>query len=343
MDVGKARMAVASLVAVLAAGALIAPGIASAAKQSYAPGKQARNFDGGAGGWTATDSNATLGGGTLCIVSGVLLCPAATSEHQATGGVGDSGHLNAHFEILVGVSGTATSVWESKPFTYKGVRGKKANSVTFKGQRSTSLSELLTLPSQSANYTAEIVPAGGGGAIAAGGGHLPTTEDWDALEPVSISPGSLKRGQSYSIRITTEYESGLVALAGAGDVGYDNVVLVAKRGGGGGGGDKFTRQIRKGVGPSVVQGKFLFVRVKCPKSAPGTCKFRTTASFRKHSARIAGPGRATGAPGDKGYMRLKVKPSARNKLAHRSRAYAHVKVTSGSEKANVTKRVTVKH
>jgi hypothetical protein len=344
MDVGKARTAVASVVAVLAAGALIAPGIAAAAKQSYAPGKQARNFDGGAGGWTATDSNATLGGGALCILSGVVLCPEATSEHQATGGVGDSGHLNAHFEILVGVSGTATSVWGSKPFTYKGVKGKKPSSVMFKAQRSTSLSELLTLPSQGATYTAEIVPEGGGAAIAAGGGGLPTTEDWDPLEPVSISPGDLTRGQSYSIRITTEYESGIVALAGAGDVGYDNVVLVAKRGtGGGGGGGGFTRQIRKGVGPSVVQGKFLFVRVKCPKSAPDTCKFRTTASFRKHSARIAGPGRATGAPGDKGYMRLKVKPSARNKLANRSRVFAHVKVTSGSEEANLTKRVTVKH
>jgi hypothetical protein len=344
MERRKARTAVASVIAVVAAGALIAPGIASAAKQSYAPSKQARNFNGGPGGWTATDSNATLGGGTVCVLSGVLLCPKATSEHQAAGGVGDTGHLNAHFEILVGVSGTATSVWESQSFTYKGVKGKKAKSVTFKAQRSTSLSELLTLPSQSASYTAEIVPEGGGGAIAAGGGDLPTTEDWDPLEPHSISPGDLTKGQSYSIRITTEYESGIVAVGGAGDVGYDNVVLVAKSGKGGGGGGKFSRQVRKGVGPAVEQGKFLYVKVKCPKSAkPDNCEFRTTASFKKRSARIAGPEGATASPGDKGYMKLKVKPSARKKLANRNRVYAHVKVTAGSQKANVTKKVTVRH
>jgi hypothetical protein len=345
MDVGKARTAVASVVAVVAAGALIAPGVASAAKQSYAPGKQARDFNGGPGGWTATDTSA----GTLpvCVVSGVLVCPSSTSEHQAAGGVNDSGHLNAHFEVLVGVAGTATSVWESQPFTYKGVKGKKANSVTFKAKRSTALTELLALPSSSATYTAEIVPEGGGAAIPAGSGDLPASEDWTAVEPQSISPGDLTKGQQYSIRITSEYETGVVGVAESGDVGYDNVVLLAKRGkggGGGGGGNRFQRQVRKAIGPAIEQGKFLYVKVKCPKSAkPDNCEFRTTASFKKRGARIAGPKGATASPGDKGYMKLRVKPSARNKLANRNRAYAHVKVTAGSKTANVTKRVRVRH
>jgi hypothetical protein len=348
MDVRKARTAVASVVAVVAAGALIAPGVASAAKQSYAPGKQARDFNGGPGGWTATDSNATLGGGTLCIVSGVLLCPTSESTHQAAGGVNDTGHLQAHFDVLIGISGSAKSVWESEPFTYKGVKGKQPKSVTFKAKRTTSLTQLLALPDSSATYTAEIVPDGGGGAIAAAGGDLPASEDWTAIEPESVSPGDLNRGERYSIRITTDYSTGVAGVATNGDVGYDNVALVAKSrkggGGGGGGGNRFQRQVRKAVGPAIQQGKFLYVKVKCPGSAkPDNCEFRTTASFKKRSATIAGPKRVTASPGDQGYMKLRVKPSARQKLANRNRVYAHVKVDAGSKTANVTKRVRVRH
>jgi hypothetical protein len=343
MDVGKARTAVASVVALVAAGALIAPGMASAAKQSYAPGKQARDFNGGPGGWTATDSNATLGGGGLCVLSGVLLCPTSESTHQAGGGVNDTGHLQAHFDVLLGLSGSAKSVWESKPFTYKGVKGKQPRSVTFKTKRTTALTALLALPDASATYTAEIVPEGGGTAIAAGGGNLPATEDWAAIEPESISPGDLTRGQQYSIRITTDYSTGIAGVATDGGVGYDNVALVAKSRKGGGG-NRFQRQVRKAVGPAIHQGKFLYVKVKCPGSAkPDKCEFRTTASFKKRSARIAGPAGATASPGDKGYMKLRVKPSARNKLANRSRVYAHVKVAAGAKTANVTKRVRVQH
>jgi len=324
----------------LAAGALIAPGMASAAKQSYAPSQQARDFNGGAGGWTATDTSS--GTVPLCVVAGVLVCPSSTSEHQATGGVDDSGHLNAHFEALVGVAGTATSVWESKPFKYRGVKGKKANSLTFKAKRNTALAQLLALPDASAAYAAEIVPAGSGAPIAAGSGDLPATEDWTAVEPHSISPGALKKGKKYSIRISSEYETGLVGLAASGDVGYDNVVLVAKRGGGGGG-NKFKRQVAKGVGPAVHQGKYLYVRVKCPKSAqPNNCSFRTTATLKRKRPRIAGPKSATAAPRAKGYMKLKVKSGARKKLAKRNRVWAHVKVTAGSKKAKINKRVRVK-
>jgi hypothetical protein len=346
MDVGKSRTAVASAIAVVAAGALIAPGVASAAKQSYAPSKQARDFNGGPGGWTATDSNATLGGGTLCVLAGVLLCPTSESTHEAAGGVNDTGHLQAHFDVLIGLSGSAKSVWESEPFTYKGVKGKKAKSVTFKAKRTTSLTQLLALPNSSATYTAEIVPDGGGAEIAAGGGSLPASEDWTAVEPESISPGDFNKGQQYSIRITTDYSTGIAGVGTNGDVGYDNVALVAKsgKGGGGGGGNRFQRQVRKAVGPAIHQGKFLYVKVKCPKSAkPDNCKFRTTASFKKRSARIAGPKGATASPGDKGYMKLKVKSSARKKLANRNKAYAHVKVSAGDKKANVTKRVRVRH
>lgn len=347
MDVGKARTAVASAVAVVAAGALIAPGVASAAKQSYAPNKQARDFNGGPGGWTATDTNATLGGGTLCVLSGVLLCPTAASTHQAAGGVNNTGHLAAHFDVLLGLSGQADSVWESKRFRYRGVKGKKAKSVTFKAQRTTALTELLALPSSSATYTAEIVPKGEGAAIAAGSGDLPASEDWTPVEPQSISPGDLKKGKKYSLRITTHYETGVAGVGTNGDVGYDNVALVARRGGsgggGGGGGNKFQRQVKKAVGPAVHQGRFLYVRVKCPRSAkPNRCKFRTTATLKRKRPRIAGPKRVTAGPGDKGYMRLRVKSGARKKLANRNRVWAHVKVKAGSKKANVTKRVRVR-
>src|SRR5215210_1395087 len=129
--------------------ALTGPATAGAAKQIYAPGAKAHTLNGGSGGWKASDTQAGPLGQTMCIVSGLLVCPSAESSYQsaggATGGAGD-GYVNTDFGVLVGVAGSGTSVWQSKQFTYRGVDGRKAKRLKFKVNRQSDLTELLALP-----------------------------------------------------------------------------------------------------------------------------------------------------------------------------------------------------
>ena len=141
MDVS-VRRGITAGVAIAAAAVLGTAGSASAAKQAYAPGKQAQSLNGGPGGWTATDTNEGLLGSTLCIVSGVLICPESDSSHATDGGASGTagdGYLNAEFSVIAGVAGKGTSVWESKEFTYKGVKDKKAKRLTFKAKQQSAL------------------------------------------------------------------------------------------------------------------------------------------------------------------------------------------------------------
>ena len=221
------------LVSALAATAVLAlagPATAGAAKQVYAPGAKAHTLNGGSGGWKATDTEAGPLGQTLCIVSGVLICPSAESSYQseggAKGGAGD-GYVSTDFSVLVGVAGSGTSVWQSKQFTYRGVNGKKAKRLKFKVSRQSDLTELLALPNSSARYAAEIVPAAGGNTVAVGDGAIPASSDWTKLQ--KGAKGQLKRGRKYSLRITSTYETGVAGVIEDGSVGYDNPRLVAKR------------------------------------------------------------------------------------------------------------------
>ena len=351
MDVS-VRRGITAGVAIAAAAALGTAGSASAAQQAYAPGKQAQSLNGGPGGWTATDTNEGLLGSTLCIVSGVLICPESDSSHSTDGGASGTagdGYLNAEFSVIAGVAGKGTSVWESKEFTYKGVKDKKAKRLTFKAKQQSDLTELLALPSSSASYTAEIIPGDGGPAIGAGDGDIPATQDWTALEATDIPANELKRGDAYSIRITSVYETGLVGVVADGTVGYDNVKLVAntRKGGGGGGGtatNRFKRQARNGLGPAVERGKFLFLKVRCPKAAaPDNCKIKVRALMKKKGPRATNAKRVNAAPGQKGFVKLKVRPAMRSKVANKKTIFAKAKYKAGAQKVTITKRVKVKH
>ena len=343
------RRGIAAGVAIATAALFGVAGSASAAQHAYAPGKQAKSLNGGAGGWTATDTNEGLLGETLCIVAGVLVCPESTSTHATDGGASGAagdGYLNAEFAVIAGVAGKGTSVWESKPFTYKGVRGKKARRVTFKAKQQSDLTELLALPSSSANYTAEIVPADGGAAIGAGDGEIPASSDWTALEAANIPAGDLKRGETYSIRITSVYETGLVGVVTDGTVGYDSVKLVAstRKGGGGTATTKFKRQARNGLGPAVERGKHLFVKVRCPKAAaPDNCSIKVRALMKKKGPRATNARRVGATPGQKGFVKLKVRPALRSKVANKQTMFAKATYKAGAQKVTITKRVKVKH
>lgn len=217
-------------VAAIAAVALAVPASAGAVKQVYPAGK-GHSLNGGTGGWKAADSQAGPLGETLCIVAGLLICPSSTSAvvpDGGTRGAGD-GFAQTEFGVIVGVAGSGTSVWESKKFQYKGAKGNKARKIKFAMKRQTDLTELLALPSSSASYRAEIVPAhGSGDVIALGDGALPSSSPWTKLEEVKVPNRALKKGKRYSIQVTSEYETGVAGVIESGAVGYDKPKLIVK-------------------------------------------------------------------------------------------------------------------
>lgn len=212
--------------------ALCAPALSGAARHVYAPGAKAHTLNGGPGGWKATDSQSGMLGEEVCVAAGVLICPSATSTYQADGGAsgepGD-GFVGTEFAVTAGVGGTGTSVWKSKSFVYRGMHGKQPRRVHFKAKRTSALTEVLTLPSATATYTAQIVPKKGGNPIEVGAGDIPAASDWTKLQIAKVSRRALKRAQRYSLEITSTYETGLVGVNKAGTLGYDNVKLVAQR------------------------------------------------------------------------------------------------------------------
>jgi hypothetical protein len=214
----------------LAAVALTVPASAGAVKKVY-PGGKGHTLNGGAGGWSATDSQTGPLGETLCIVAGILICPSSASAVAPDGGAhgaGD-GFARSEFSVIVGVAGTGTSVWNSKTFKYRGAKGNKARKIKFRMKRQTDLTELLALPSSGASFTAEIVRGGSSGdVVAIGDGALPASSPWTKLPKVKVKPRALKKGKRYSLRVTTEYETGLAGVVESGTVGYDSPKLVVK-------------------------------------------------------------------------------------------------------------------
>lgn len=215
----------------VATATLLVPAGAGAAKQAYAPGKKAQTLNGGAGGWTASDSQEGPLGETVCVVSGVLICPTATSAYVPDGGTSGAagdGYASTDFSVILGVAGSATSVWESKRFVYRGVNGRNPKRLKVKARLQSELTDLLALPSASASYSAEVVPAGGGSLVPAGAGAIPASADWEKLK-AKVRRKDVDRGDRYSIRITSTYETGIVGVAEEGTVGWDNLKLVAQR------------------------------------------------------------------------------------------------------------------
>ena len=145
---------------------LLVPASGTAAKQYpdlLEP--QSRSFDGGEGGWKG---QAMAGGdlsgllpsnllselglpldslipdldildlcGTLPLPLPILCedtAPGSAIEwsHQPTGGAGNSGYLSSQSSSLVGVLGSAGTIWESPPFVYRGSGDQPADAVNFK-------------------------------------------------------------------------------------------------------------------------------------------------------------------------------------------------------------------
>lgn len=205
--------------AVAASALLIALPVPSHA-DTYVPTTVDQDFDGSAGGWTAS---ASYGG--LCLPQ--LLCPAATSGYAA-GGADGNGYLRTGFSTLVAtVAGTTTATWESPAFAYNGAAGAVPASLTFDMNVLQDLGALLGLSvDNTSSYRVDLVDQTNGNAVGVATGPLTPNAGWSAVPSATITPALLTLGREYKIRIETRYTA-LVTAVASGEVGYDNVRLVA--------------------------------------------------------------------------------------------------------------------
>jgi hypothetical protein len=343
-------------VACLASLLLILPTEAGAATSKYPPAAAARGFSGGSAGWASTTSNEGI-----CLPP--LLCASAENSFQASGGADGAGFIRSSYTGVAGVTavgGTTSAIWESPSFTYSGVNGGEAASVSFSLDRRSSVDQLLAVAGNSAEYAVRLIDLSEGGEAStliapvtlAGAGS------WTGVQRGAINPGSLTPGHEYRIQITSRFTSGTSALV-TGSADYDNVVLSASdangsggkkgkgksNGNGGGNGtgafdsrrlEELLRQATPGTAVLGGKGKRLFVRVKCPRRIGHTC--RTTAQGLLRKKRPATLKRTVRLRrGKSKLLALPVKPKARERVARRKRLLVRQKVRAGKVTATVTK------
>ncbi len=347
---------VVALVTVVAMFLLALPAGAGAATSKYPAAAAARGFGGGSAGWTSASSN-----DGACLPP--LLCASVANSFQETGGADSGGFIRSAYTGVVGVTavgGTATGTWESPPFTYDGVGGEEAATVSVALDRRASVDQLLAVTGNSAEYTVRLVDLSEGGEALT---LIPATtlagaNSWTDVTRGSIDPANLTAGHDYRIQITSRYTSGTSVLV-TGNADYDNVVLTASdgtpgngkggkgkgKGGGNGGGSgalseqrlmDLLRQATPGTAVLGDKGKRLFVRVKCPRKIGHAC--RTTAQGLLRKRRPATAKRTVRLRSGKSKLVvLRVKPKARQQVATRKRLLVRQKVRAGKVTATVVK------
>jgi hypothetical protein len=338
----KSRTASLLAVATTTLTALVAPGLAGAASSSYHPKGEARHFHRSAGGWQGSTSSSGP-----CIPG--VTCPTVTNDYAAHGGAGgpNDGYLRTRISSLLGAQATSRGIYHSPPFRYKGVGGKKPDGLSFRVKRRSTLANFLAVTGNSAQYSVDLVDLSKGGDATSVIHATPigNKASWRA-KAVSLAPGSLTLGDRYRIRITSKFVNGVNVVPGGG-VGYDDVVLRAKRAGhahGGHSGAGLGAKVGRGLGPAAYRGHHLSLTVKCPRSVrPHKCRMRVSALLRRGGRRVTNVKRVHVGAGKKAHVRLRVKHAYRNRLAHRRRIVVMAKVKAGHQQAKVIKTMPLEH
>jgi hypothetical protein len=272
------KATVAACAAGLAVWAL--PATAGAATSTtYHPSSESRSFSASAGGWTEeTESDG------LCLP--ILLCPIISNEFVGTGGAGGEGHLETSVVSLLGVAGESRAIWSSPSFVYNGADGKAPTKVWLKISRNSDLAALLAVVGNEADYSVEIVnDATGVATRVIDRASLRPTQGWTTSGRVALDEEELDLGATYHLRIISRFVYGAEVIPG-GAVGYDDVSLTAKRSEGddGGGGT------RPGDGSAILDGRNLFIKLKCyGVQKRGNCFSRATALKSKNGRRYTFP------------------------------------------------------
>ncbi len=344
----------------LASIAAMAWGPAAASADTFAPGTNNQNFATGPGGWSSSSSNSGL-----CVP--LLLCPQVTNTFVGAGGAdgGGDGYIDTAFLSLASTfAGTSTGIFESPAFVYTGNGGVNPASATFNMAIRPQLGSLLGLNLLSdANYRVDLVDQVNGNVIQVKGPTaLTNSAPFSAIPSVNINPAQLQVGRGYKIRITTVYNSVATVVAN-GDVGYDNVVLSTAGTGSGGGSGNGSGGSGSGDGiynsqtlaqvilsqglpnSATLKGNKLKLKVKCPrKAAPNPCKYSLQGLSGNRKSKPATSRKKTKiAAGKSKKVTVKVKPKFLAKYQKAKKVFIKAKVSVGTIKATVTKKVKVIH
>jgi hypothetical protein len=221
-------------------------------------------------------------------------CPTVTNTRSARGGVGGAGYLRTKLSGLTGVAAQSRGIWRSSPFRYRGVHGKPARWLSLTVARRSQVAALLSAAGNSANYTVEIVRQDNGVARAPiDHRKVKQTPNWTRVT-VGLRPRALQVGRSYSIRITTEFNTGAAVFPNA-TADYSGIAVRA------------LRQSR-GHRP-VAHNKRLRIRVPCPrKYRSGRCKIKTVAVRHRHGPAITRAGHARVRAGHRKVVTMRVRP-----------------------------------
>lgn len=158
---------------------------------------------------------------------------------------------------------------------------------------------------------------------------------------------TVKRGHTYAISITTEIGStvaGTGLLGGTTSARFDNVSLTVRNAGAAASANGLTRArlaslIRDGlVGPAVLRGNRLLVRVRCSNAVGRTCRLALQGLLKKRKPATTNR-RAHVRKAKVKRVVLRVKPRARAKIATRKRLLFKQTVRAGGVKATVYKRL----
>lgn len=363
----------ATLVATITASLSLAlAATATAAESSYPPDAGARDFSSGPGGW---QESVDFGG--ACVAP--VVCPRVTNSHQPSGGADGGGFIRSSYLGVVGVQsigGAATGIWESPQFVYTGAGGEDARSVQLTLSRRADVDELLAVEGNSATYAVQLLNVNTGAKLTlVDAASLAGANSWTTTEAASVKASRLVAGDTYRLRILTEYRTGTSALV-SGSADYDDVVLGAStvgangkdggdgKGGGGGisSGELSSLMRSAGIGyfatligasgasgangsngsggadGAAATAKRLLVKLRCPAKVGRTCKIRVQGLIDKRKSATFVK-RVSIPKGKARKVSLRLRPKAKGKVAKRKFIRVKAKVRAGKTTATVVKRL----
>jgi hypothetical protein len=304
-------------------------GPADAATNVYPAGGS--TFTGGAQGWEVTEASCN-----------VPLCTAGGGYDGGNGNPPGSIAANTNIALNLTKLFKSTVTVQSPDFTVA-----SAGDGTLHLDRQFAPGSLVDLAPQ-ATYNVTLIDR------TAGTESKPLTEE---LKEGSAFIGkdhavTVKAGHVYALSITTETSStvaGSGLLSGTASVRFDNVSVTVEPSGGsgsgsGGSGGGLTNQQLQSlignslIGPAILKGNKLSVKVRCPAKVGRTCKIAVQGLLKKRKPATS-TGRLKVPKGKTKKVVLKVKPKALKKVAKSKKLLFKETVRAGQAHATVYKRL----
>lgn len=313
------------------------PAFAGAASQDYGPADTA---------WSGSSDSEGL-----CVP--VLLCPVIDNQIEGEQGAPGTapGYISTDIGGLLGVGATSTGIWSSAPFTYEGVGGERATSVSLTLSRQADVGQLLAVAGNSATYSVDIVGVSPGAGSVEVVDHAPLSgaDSWLTVPKAEIDPAALALGSTYRVRITTRYETGATVIPG-GSADYDGVVVRARTAtgngnGNGGGADTAAALAKSGVAgaATVDKGGRIRVKVRCSRLLESACKIGLNGLVTKRGPKLTAKRRVRVGSGRARVVTLRAKKRFRSKLS--GKRFILVRQAVRADKTTVTgvKKLRLRH